>query len=251
MKTKVCLVTIIFFFAVCTMNAQSWLNKLGKKAVDAAQNKVENRVENKTGEATDKTLDTVEGKNTNNTYGTKNRDANATTESTSQAGVAANATPSLTSYSKYDFIPGDKVLFFEDFSQDAIGDFPADWTSNGSGEVKTINIATGNWLHMNTKNAVYCYLKDINFPANYIIEFDVVPDDNFSWDPLDLNIYGEEQRKELDDGLFPGNQGFMVEMGNDRWGAKGYNTDGQLDNGSQGDKAFAEKGKVNHVIIWV
>ena len=31
----------------------------------------------------------------------------------------------LQAYSKYDFVPGEKVIFFEDFSQDAVGDFPA------------------------------------------------------------------------------------------------------------------------------
>ncbi|MEI6436359.1 MAG: hypothetical protein WCP32_16130 [Bacteroidota bacterium] len=33
--------------------------------------------------------------------------------------------PSLQSYSNYDFVAGYKVILFEDFSQDAVGDFPA------------------------------------------------------------------------------------------------------------------------------
>ena len=36
----------------------------------------------------------------------------------------------LKSYSKYDFVPGDQILFYEDFSQDAVGDFPALWTTD-------------------------------------------------------------------------------------------------------------------------
>jgi hypothetical protein len=50
------------------------------------------------------------------------------------------ASQKLVSTSQYDFVPGDKILYFEDFSQDAIGDFPALWTTDGSGEVKTVNI---------------------------------------------------------------------------------------------------------------
>jgi len=34
-------------------------------------------------------------------------------------------------YSKYDFIPGDKVIFFDDFSDTDVGEFPRKWSLNG------------------------------------------------------------------------------------------------------------------------
>ncbi len=34
-------------------------------------------------------------------------------------------------YSRYDFIPGDKVIFFDDFSDTDVGEFPRKWTLNG------------------------------------------------------------------------------------------------------------------------
>ena len=36
-------------------------------------------------------------------------------------------------YSKYDFIPGDKVIFFDDFSDTDVGEFPRKWTLQGPG----------------------------------------------------------------------------------------------------------------------
>jgi OmpA-OmpF porin, OOP family len=36
-------------------------------------------------------------------------------------------------YSKYDFIPGDKVIFYDDFSDTDVGEFPRKWTLNGPG----------------------------------------------------------------------------------------------------------------------
>jgi hypothetical protein len=33
-------------------------------------------------------------------------------------------TEDLKTYSKFDFVPGNKVLFFDDFSETAIGEFP-------------------------------------------------------------------------------------------------------------------------------
>ncbi|MEO7049047.1 MAG: hypothetical protein ABI091_27330, partial [Ferruginibacter sp.] len=38
--------------------------------------------------------------------------------------------PSPKTYGKYDFIPGAKILGYDDFSNDAVGDFPAKWTTN-------------------------------------------------------------------------------------------------------------------------
>ena len=80
----------------------------------------------------------------------------------------------LSSKSSYDFVPGDKIIYYDDFSQDAIGDFSALWTSNGSGEVKTVNIAAGNWFHMNGEDAVYCYTRELDLPDNFIVEFDII-----------------------------------------------------------------------------
>jgi len=45
----------------------------------------------------------------------------------------------LVSYSNYDFIPGDQVLFYEDFSQDNPGDIPALWSSNATPQGKAKN----------------------------------------------------------------------------------------------------------------
>src|SRR5690606_27428696 len=37
-------------------------------------------------------------------------------------------------YSKFDFVPGEKVIAYEDFSQNTVGDFPSDWNTNSGGE---------------------------------------------------------------------------------------------------------------------
>jgi len=36
-------------------------------------------------------------------------------------------------YSKYDFVPGEKVIFFDDFSDTDVGEFPRKWTLQGPG----------------------------------------------------------------------------------------------------------------------
>ena len=58
--------------------------------------------------------------------------------------------PKFSSSTQYDFVPGDNVILFDDFSQDAVGDFPALWTTNSAGEINTISIAPGNWFNLNS-----------------------------------------------------------------------------------------------------
>lgn len=179
-------------------------------------------------------------------------EAEETVES-SERTAASSAPQKVESFTQYDFVPGDKILYFEDFSQDAVGDFPALWTSNGSGEVKTVNIAPGKWLHMNGEDAVYCYTKNISFPDNFIIEFDIIPDKDYDRGII-LTLYEEdpENKKEINDDLYPGKSGLHITLKQDGWETKGYtnNPEGEWIDG-QGAKNPVVREQVNHVIIWV
>jgi uncharacterized protein (TIGR02145 family) len=76
--------------------------------------------------------------------------------------------------SKYDFIPGEKVIFFDDFSAESIGDFPAQWLTNGSGEIVTSGKFPGRWFQL-TKEGYFIPEAREDFTENYTIEFDFVP----------------------------------------------------------------------------
>jgi len=81
--------------------------------------------------------------------------------------------PSLSSYSKFDFVPGEKVIFYEDFTQDALADFPALWNTNGSGEVTTTNLYPGNWFKMKPGGA---FMPEVTIPfnENFTFECDLI-----------------------------------------------------------------------------
>ena len=76
--------------------------------------------------------------------------------------------------SKYDFIPGEKVIFFDDFTSEDIGDFPAQWLTNGSGEIVTSQKFPGRWFNL-TKMGYYIPEAKDDFTDNFTIEFDLVP----------------------------------------------------------------------------
>lgn len=239
-----------------TANAQGWLNKVGAAAKDAAKRTVEKRVEEKAEEVTDKALDKAEDavtkskktnkKQTDETTGNIDEQINEKQQQQQQ-----QPKQKLTSITQYDFVPGDKILFFEDFSEDAIGDFPALWTTNGSGEVKTVSIAPGKWLHMNGKDAVYCYTKEINFPENFIVEFDIIPDKDFQFGTC-LTLYQDnpERSKEVNDDLYPGLRGLHISPNYEGWETKGYDSDKDWLIGTGAKNPLVAE-ELNHVIVWI
>jgi outer membrane protein OmpA-like peptidoglycan-associated protein len=157
----------------------------------------------------------------------------------------------LKAFSNYDFVPGDKVLLYEDFSQDAVGDFPALWTTDVSGEINTLNIAPGNWLNLNSTEGTYWFMKDIDFPKNFILEMDIVPKPAATRIAADIVIFGESGHSEMDKNGDPGNCGLHVTIEKNIWETKGYKKGlpGKLTGSSTNLLVVPEK--VNHVILWV
>ena len=76
--------------------------------------------------------------------------------------------------SKYDFVPGEKIIFFDDFTAENIGDFPIQWNTTGSGEVVTTNLAEGRWFYITNRQGITTLDAPITLPDNYTIEFDVI-----------------------------------------------------------------------------
>lgn len=255
---KVAILLSFCLLFVAEADAQKWLNKLGNAAKEAAKNAVERRVEQKAEEATEKAMDKAEESVTKEGKSNKsesNSDEDAMVSEEDGENAAANSRQStplkLTGTSQYDFVPGDQILYFEDFSQDAVGDFPALWTTNSGGEVKTVNIAPGKWFHMNGEDATYCYTREIDFPDNFIVEYDIIPDENFNYG-IQFTLYQERSDKlqEMNDDLFPGEAGLHVVASHDVWETKGYkDTEDWIE--GQATRNTVVREQENHVIIWI
>jgi outer membrane protein OmpA-like peptidoglycan-associated protein len=85
----------------------------------------------------------------------------------------AAAAPDFQSFSRFDFVPGEKVAGFEDFSQDSIGDFPAKWNTNAAGEIVTVAGKPGRWLKL-TRAGVFVPELTPTLPDNFTLEFDLL-----------------------------------------------------------------------------
>ncbi|MCP4975069.1 MAG: OmpA family protein [Maribacter sp.] len=187
------------------------LKKLGKRAEKAAERTVERRVERETQKKTDAALDSIlepgkKGKQQvpqNPPPGGSNDPDNTGSPqgSNTPSGSGSTGGPkTMQVYSKFDYVPGDKLLFYDDFSNDFVGDFPANWNTNGSGEVVTIGDSSEKWFEMKPGSNVF-YIPDVpTLPEEYTAEFDLLAtgldsktssstilrfvlsnDNNFSW----------------------------------------------------------------------
>jgi len=136
-----------------------------------------------------------------------NNNNSANTPSTSNnSNVSADrsaATGSFQTYSKFDFVPGDKVLVDEDFSQDNIGDFPDKWNTNSSGEVVTVEGMAGHWLEIK-KPGLFVPEFITNLPDNFTLQFDLLvnPDFHPYSNPVRLFIMDGDKGKRDFDGTY-------------------------------------------------
>ena len=243
MKTLIYFLTISFLFGFSNVEAQI---KLGDKLKRETNNRTNKNVD----QGIDKTFDSVE-KGVKDLF--KKKDSDGQAKDSVAANQANGSTQvqqeSLKAFSQYDFVPGDQVLLYEDFSQDAVGDFPALWTTNKSGEVNTLNVAPGNWLNLNATEGNWWLLKPIEFPKNYIVEFDVVPKKGGMRYAVGVAIYGENSFKEMSD-PFSCSSGLIVNVAKTGWETQGIKTGNPKIAGNSQLNPVEEE-KVNHVIIWV
>ncbi|RYU95027.1 OmpA family protein [Emticicia agri] len=113
--------------------------------------------------------------------------------------------PSMKTYSKFDFIPGEKVIAIEDFAQDAVGDFPAKWNTNASGEIVNIENNSFKWLQLPTQGIFYPEFVN-ELPDNFTIEFDMMISEDFDNNGSGLKVIFPElsQRNTIYDQHFNG-----------------------------------------------
>jgi OOP family OmpA-OmpF porin len=87
--------------------------------------------------------------------------------------------PDFQAFSRFDFVPGEKVVGFEDFSQEAIGDFPAKWNTNAAGEIVTVAGKPGRWLKLTRAGVFVPELVPV-LPDNFTMEFDLLVPPTFN-----------------------------------------------------------------------
>lgn len=267
MKTLIKAAAVLILFSMA-VSAEAQIKVDLKKKLEQQVNR---RLNQKADQAIDKALDTVEdsltpdkknGGNTN-TNGTDQKSGTGQSQGKDgQDGGAAGGSQqqaSLQAYSKYDFIPGEKVIFYDDFSQDAVGDFPALWNTNGSAEVVTTNLFPGNWMKYVMDQCVWTD-ELLKLPENYTIEFDVIPIGGLEGPGMSgwhMKLMQAKNAKAWDGGSAPGQGGFEFKV--EYFGRPSYHTwlygteceQLKLSGYVDGDQYKEKINQKYHISIWV
>lgn len=177
---KLYLIFFLMFAIGFTQTAKAqFFDKLKKKTEEKIKKEGEKRAEDKINKGVEKAYDEaekqIEGENK-----TEDDEQNIDKEKQNSNDVNKSITKdNQTNFqaiinSKYDFVPGEKVIFFDDFTAESIGDFPVQWNTTGSGEVVTTNVAEGRWFNITNSRGATTLDEPITLPDNFTIEFDVI-----------------------------------------------------------------------------
>jgi OOP family OmpA-OmpF porin len=219
------------------------LKGLGNKIKQRVESKTENKVLNDVDKKTDEVLS---GNKSNNNEASDADASNADNKSSSSSAT-------VKTYSKYDFVPGEKIIVFEDFMQDAVGDFPDKWNTNASAEIVTIETLQGKWLKI-SKQGVFMPQFIDSLPDNFTLEYDLLCDNpgrvwSFYSSLTTLSDRNHPENWQSTNSRFTftvaaypeGNSTSVIERRKDGVGESSMTT---------GTKQFSDKTKPVHVALW-
>lgn len=172
MKNTSLLIVLLALFFNTQAQAQFF-----KKIKEKAERKIEQKVDQQIDKEIDDVLDGEEKKKEKKKKRKKKSSNSETNDESIENDVETTPEIAFEVYSKYDFIPGEKLIAYEDFSSDAVGDLPQKWNTNLSSEVVTVNTAPGNWMRIGKGLGVYVFSEIPNdIPEDFTLEFDIIYD---------------------------------------------------------------------------
>jgi OmpA-OmpF porin, OOP family len=160
MKTKVIFVVMLCFaFIAMSSPTQAQFGKLKDKVKEKAEKKVEEKVEGTEETAKDTTNASEESTETPASGEAKTQPA------------ASGSSEDMALYTKYDFVPGDKVIFYDDLSAEEMGEFPSRWRLD-SGVFEIAKQGGKNWILCTDEGFIRPKIVVGPLPPKYTIEME-------------------------------------------------------------------------------
>lgn len=223
---------------VAPVRAQSIFDRMKQKAKD----KMNQEVDQKTDAATDAATSAAKPAASNSDNTSKPTDANAASApaatadgSTAGAGNASTPQAMIRAYQNYDFVPGEQIIFYDDFTTTQDGEFPDQWelgkgqaVVNKAGGYEAFLLTDGNYAQVSPRMKTKTYI-----PAQFTLEYDT---------------YAEPGAYPLHVELDQGDESASFWVGRDEasYDAHGVSLSGNLPSALRGD---AYDSKWHHVAI--
>ncbi len=173
----------VLMLSIIAINAPAqMLKKIKQKAEDALNKQVDKLTDGKPADDNNK----ADTKEANNARETK----------------ASDGTTNLKVYSKFDFVPGKTILYYDNFEKDNIGESPLGWITSTSAEMVTIDGLEGNWIKLaSTSSHHISRSKKQSWGKNFTIEFDLLMVKN-TYDPrIDFELINTGGKLVTDEGI--------------------------------------------------
>lgn len=189
--------TILLLFLLNGFFCMSQIS-IGERVLMKAKQKVIDRTEQKGDEAVDKTLDKVEEgiggvfKKKGKKSAVANKTGDNGYQSQSGNGATPKSMPDFSAYKAFDFVPGEKILFFEDFAQSTEGMKPKGWDGNARLTTAT-DSETGQKALSVVHGGGFYPLGVKVLPQDFTIQFDVIARPNTANGTLDLRFLPETE----------------------------------------------------------
>ena len=181
-RVSVCLGLLIGLLAVLSLAAPP---HAGAGLGDKLKKKVTGKAEKKAEDTVDKTADDAT-KQAEGEEGDGASDDASVEKSEAPKGSGDVASVST----KFDYVPGDKVLFFDDFTQDELGEFPVHWTLE-EGTLEVAEMKGQRWLRSTSVTSRFSMKVPASpaLPEFWTLELDFYCGENSG---NVLNVYGKK-----------------------------------------------------------
>jgi OOP family OmpA-OmpF porin len=160
MKSKLIFIGLLCLALLAVSSpATAQFKKLKEKAKEKAEKKVEETVEGKE-ETTEDT-----------TKASKESTEKPASDTTKAKSTTPGASEDMSLYTKFDFVPGDKVIFYDDLSGEEIGEFPSRWRLD-NGVFEVAKQGGKNWILCTNEGTIRPKIVTGPLPPKYTIEME-------------------------------------------------------------------------------
>jgi flagellar motor protein MotB len=153
------------FFAVLLSLGLVLASTPARAQLGGVKDKLKKKAEKKVEQKTDEVLDKDKGE----AAGAEAEERAAEPAGSAQGGTASAEDMAL--FTKYDFIPGDKVIFYDDLSGEEIGEFPSRWRLD-KGVFEVVKQGSENYIMCTDEGRIQPKLAAQSLPAKYTVEIE-------------------------------------------------------------------------------
>lgn len=158
-----------------------------------SQAQILKKIKDKVNKAVDKTIDKPAEKPAEKPAAepAKEKKEEPQTNETAEVKKVDAGTPSYKVYSKFDFVPGKTILYFDNFEKDNIGETPEGWMTTNMSEVVEIDGLEGKWITLEPKGGAVniARSKKQSWGDNFTVEFDIFMEPGMEGQSDQLYIY--------------------------------------------------------------